>query len=137
MNRSSFILTILALHSMLVLGDRYLSHINSQHHPHLKSTTKAPLKSTSRDQISPVFRRKPFAKTELSPVYEGDESSSSSTTTVQPPSADSSSLTSQRPADIFRKTRPAKAKKDKFYVGKEHFYDNKIDILQGKTESQL
>lgn len=58
------------------------------------------IKSTRRE-ISPVFRRKPYK-----------------TTTTKPEILTNSSS-------------------DDFYVGKEHYYDNKIDILQGKFSSTI
>lgn len=71
------------------------------------AATKAPQIKSTRE-ISPVFRRKPFTKT-------------SSTSTTDAPL-------------IELDNKSNSTANDDFFVGKEHYYDNKIDILQGNIK---
>ena len=100
-----------------------------------RSATSSNLKST-RDNIAPVFRRKPFKKissttsTERPETEIQTETKKKSTTTSN--SKTTSLTTTNIQVKIVRKIPTVlDGYEDKFYVGKEHYYDNKIDILQG------
>ena len=82
-----------------------------------------------------MFRRKPFKKISSTtsterPETEIQTSSKKSTTTSN--SKTTSLTTTNIQVKIVRKIPTVlDGYEDKFYVGKEHYYDNKIDILQG------
>lgn len=76
-------------------------------HSKQQPTTAPQIKSTR--EISPVFRRKPFTK-------------SASTTTTDAPLIEAAKETNSS---------------DDFYVGQEHYYDNKIDILQENDDLEI
>jgi len=86
------------------------------------ASTSSNLKST-RD-IAPVFRRKPFKK------------SKSSTSTART-STTTASTTSRSKTTTDLAAENLDSYEDKFYIGKEHYYDNKIDILQENDDLEI
>jgi len=106
-----------------------------------RSATSSNLKST-RDNIAPVFRRKPFKKissttsTERPETEIQTETKKKSTTTSN--SKTTSLTTTNIQVKIVRKIPTVlDGYEDKFYVGKEHYYDNKIDILQENDDLEI
>ena len=100
-----------------------------------RSATSSNLKST-RDNIAPVFRRKPFKKISSNTSTEKPEPEIQTATKKKSTTTSNSKTTSLTTTNIqvkiVRKIPTAlDGYEDKFYVGKEHYYDNKIDILQG------
>jgi len=89
----------------------------------LKIKIKKPLKSTR--EIAPVFRRKPF-KEKTREI--ATTTSTTATTTTSRSTTSKTNVVAHINVDNYE---------DKFYVGKEHYYDNKIDILQENDDLEI